>query len=113
MGIMTKEEVENKYLEKLQMIKPIYASAANAKSIAMEMQESKRYPEMYWGGAIYFMILDKQLKKHGASLSGLISEYLVCCRIKDDSLTELLKSLDSILIPWRPNYIRNLLQSLH
>lgn len=97
MGVMTHRDVENKYHEKLQMIRPSYTSATDAKSIAMEMQAGNRYPEMYWGGAIYFMILDKQLKEQGASLSGLIREYLVCCRINDDSLTDVLKSWDRIL----------------
>ena len=53
---------------------------------------------MYWGGASYFMQIDKRLRlEYGQELTGFINEYLDCCRMKDMSFEELIESWDRLL----------------
>jgi hypothetical protein len=53
---------------------------------------------MYWGGASYFMQIDKRLQeKHGLELTDFIKEYQRCCRLKDESFEELIESWDRLL----------------
>lgn len=50
------------------------------------------------GYASYFIRLDKNLREeHGTSLTELIKEYQVCCRLEDRSVEEVVASWDNIL----------------
>ena len=97
MGVMTEQEVKAKYQEKLTMLKRNYSSQTDVKTIALEMKRQNRYPEMYWGGSTYFMILDQMLQKEGTNLPSLMQEYLNCCRNSDESLSDVLQSWDKLL----------------
>jgi myo-inositol catabolism protein IolC len=56
-----------------------------------------QYNALYWGSASYFYRADKQLEKEGKiSLTQVIKRYQTCCRSKNESLLEIIKSFNRI-----------------
>jgi len=98
LGIYSKSDVERRYDIKLERAIPHYQKEQDMISIARSLQQSHLYPQLYWGGATYFMILDRRLSEDfDTSLLQLVKEYQECCRLGDDSLEELLDSWDRII----------------
>ena len=65
--------------------------------VASGLRKTHHYPEMYWGGAYFFFLLDKQLKEEkDMSLCEVLVEYQKCCRMKDSSVDDVIKSIDII-----------------
>ena len=54
------------------------------------------YPTFYWGGAVYFVRVDEQLKAQGSSLQKVLQEFLQCCRMNRRSLDALAAKLDGL-----------------
>ena len=75
-----------------------FNSDLTAASIATRLMDNQQYPAAYWGGAYFFVIAERLLiKKHDTTLAELITHYQDCCRISDNSLADVIASLDSIL----------------
>lgn len=98
MGICSPEQVREIYTEKIERCRPAYERDQDFVTTAKEQKSKNRYPDMYWGGASYFMQIDKQLKEqHGRTFSAFIKEYLLCCRLEDKTFEELIISWDELL----------------
>ena len=98
LGIYTREEVRDIYASKIERCKPAYNRNEDFVSVARELRERNRYPDMYWGGASYFMQIEQQLQsEHGQNFCEIIRDYLLCCRLKERDLDGLLKTLDHLL----------------
>jgi hypothetical protein len=79
-------------------VRPYYDRDEDFVTVSRELKGRNRYSVMYWGGASYFMQIDQRLQEeHGLELTDFITEYQRCCRLKDESLEELIKSWDRLL----------------
>ena len=86
------------YAEKIERCRPSYERERDFVTVAKELKSKNRYPDMYWGGASYFMQIDKGLsEEYGRTFSGFIKEYLLCCRLKDEAFEELIASWVELL----------------
>lgn len=64
---------------------------------APELRRSGDYPTYYWGGAVYFLRADTALRARGlGGLSGLLREYMACCRRREAGLAGLLQQFDEL-----------------
>lgn len=65
---------------------------------ADQLIANHKYHEFYWGGASYFLTIDKRLRnERNMSLVDVIKEYQVCCRLKDKNLESIISSFDNII----------------
>lgn len=97
MNEMTEKQVKDKYDSKLDAAYPYYQKEEPFAEVAMDLRSQHRYPQMYWGGAYFFVQLDKELKKNnGKSLCEVLVEYQDCCRLQDGSIDDIMTSFDQI-----------------
>lgn len=62
-----------------------------------QLHRQGAYSVYYWGGAVYFMNIDAQLRNKGrAGLTTLIGDYVRCCRQTQTDFTGLLAQLDQL-----------------
>ena len=98
LGIISNEGLGEIYSQKMERVRPSYDRNQDFVTVAKDLQKRNRYPDMYWGGASYFMKIDQGLADDfGKTLPGFIHEYLICCRSKDEGLEELIESWDHLL----------------
>jgi len=98
LGIFSPSELRAIYAEKIERCRSSYDRDEDFVTVARELRSKNRYPDMYWGGASYFMQIDQVLQDdHGQSLTGLIKEYLLCCRPDDKDLDGLINTWDHLL----------------
>lgn len=86
------------YVSKIQPHWAYYQSHHSAASVARRLLESGNYPAAYWGGAWFFVLADKRLQAQGQDLVQVIRRYQHCCRLADDTLEDVVHSLDSGLV---------------
>ncbi len=97
MGQMTKEQVINKYKTKIDKIKSNFLCSSTYLNVLDSLRKKHNYQAMYWGSVNYFIQVDSLLRENGnQGLNSLIKEYQKCCRNKDDSMQDVLSSLDSL-----------------
>lgn len=74
-----------------------YQQQTSMAATAALLLGQRRFPAGYWGGAQFFVVADRQLQQQGkGSLTSLISSYQHCCRLQDDTLAEVIVSLDTL-----------------
>ena len=96
-GVLTKTEMDKKYNEKLVLVKQAYNSSDSFMGLSEKAKGSHNYPALYWGGACYFFMVDALLKeKHGTSLEEVIQKYQTEGRLEDETLEEVITSLDLV-----------------
>jgi len=94
---MSQAEVDEKYRRKLSNAYPYYQENSTFAETAMALRKRNYYAEMYWGGAYFFMQLDKRLKaEKNMNLCAILKQYQDCCRMGDSNINDVLKSLDKI-----------------
>lgn len=98
MGVLDADEVRERYRRRLDKAGRQYTYHDRALAeAAPRLQAEGRYPVMYWGGAIYFLRVDAELRgMYDTSLLQVLRDYLACCRQHGASLHELLRQLDAI-----------------
>lgn len=98
LGIYSAGEVGALYAKKIERCRSAYDRDEDFVTVARELRGRNRYPDMYWGGASYFMQIDQVLgEEDGQSFTGLIKEYLLCCRQEDKDLEGLISTWDHLL----------------
>jgi hypothetical protein len=96
-GVMTTNEVIEKYASKLYSIKSTYDSDADFLAVSKQLKNRYNYPAVYWGGACYFYQADSILRlEKNMSLTDVIVQYQERGRESDQSLEELISSLNEI-----------------
>ena len=96
-GIYTAKEIQKKYSDKLKNILPYYNSNDSFIEVSGKLKKAHNYSALYWGGACYFFQVDALLKQdHNSSLREVIRKYQNNGRLTDDSLEDLISSLDEI-----------------
>jgi hypothetical protein len=98
MGECTQADIDAKYKTKFDAARPYYQADEPFAEVAMSLRKRHRYPEMYWGGALYFVQLNEILESaYNTSLSEILTQYQACCRSTDSSLNDVLSSWDSLV----------------
>jgi len=99
MGIFTEEEFEEMYSRKINDTREFYDDTEKTFSeVSANLFEEYHYGTVYWGGAGYFYIADKQLQeKHNMRFTEVVQEYQKCCRLEDKNFGDILNSWDSII----------------
>ena len=97
MGLLSKPEVDALYTQKIDRAQSNYTQI-NQPFIAgiKKLMERQDHPTMYWGGAVYFLRVDTQLKKQSSSLNSVLKTFLDCCRTQPFELSSLIHALDRI-----------------
>ncbi|MEQ8858009.1 MAG: hypothetical protein RIC56_05130 [Pseudomonadales bacterium] len=97
MGVLTAAEAERRYRRNFERAERGYGDArAPFARAAPRLRAERKYPVMYWGGAAYFLQVDKELAMDGSSLLAVLRDYLRCCRRDRASLDVLLADLDRL-----------------
>ena len=63
---------------------------------AATLRSRRDYPTMYWGGAVYFLNVDRSLKQRGRSVIDTLQAYAECCRKHSADLPSLVQELDRL-----------------
>jgi hypothetical protein len=97
MGIITEAQVQERYRRSIRKANNKY----NLKNVpfisAVPVLRARRdHPTLYWGGAVYFLQVDKALVSRDSSLIEVLSNYVACCRHKRHDLDDLIKQLDRL-----------------
>lgn len=96
-GIMTTDEVIEKYASKFHIIKSKYDSDTDFLTVSKQLKNRYNYPAVYWGGACYFYQADSILRlQKNMRLTDVIVQYQKRGRESDQSLEELISSLNEI-----------------
>ena len=100
MKIMTDEQMQNKYKEKIDQNRKYYDSEeAPFIEIARNLVEkSHNYPAMYWGSTSYFILLDQKLQEEkGYGINELVRKYQQNGRNRDVDIEEMILTMDSLI----------------
>lgn len=97
MGVYSEEEVQKKYQDKKSLIENAYNDDLPFVKDTKQLKARYNYPAMYWGGAQYFIKINELLLEQETTLIDEIKIYQTCCRLKDNDISSLLKSLDNNL----------------
>ncbi len=97
MGMLNEQETSEKYENRIRRADKRY-SMPNMPftEAAPVLFERRLYPVMYWGGASYFLNIDKALKENESSLKDVLREYVSCCRMRKSNFHELIQLFDKI-----------------
>jgi len=94
----TQEDINKKFKTKLDMARPYYQKDEPYAEVAMSLRKTYHFPEMYWGGAFFFIQLNNNIKAiDGRTLGEVLKDYQICCRLEDDDLESLLNSIDQLV----------------
>ena len=98
-GAWSREEIMQRYQARLDKAAAAYQYTDRPfVEVVPELRAERKYPTMYWGGAVYFLQLDKALKSnHNTSLIELLSAYMRCCRRDQDDLDNLIAAFDRLI----------------
>lgn len=93
----TSQQIQDKYERKLTNALPYYQSNSPFIDVADSLRRNHHYPEMYWGSVTFFDNLNQHLQNtKEKSLNELLQKYQKCCRLKDETLNDLMKSFDEL-----------------
>ena len=96
-GIL-KGTLDERYQKKITPHLKWFNSDLTAAAIARRLLSQRNYPAGYWGGAWFFILADQQLRqKHNVSLNMVVEQYQTCCRLRDNTVQEVLKSFDQLI----------------
>lgn len=94
----TQEDIDKKFKTKLDMARPYYQENEPFDKVAMSLRKTYNYPEMYWGGAYFFIQLNASLlASNDRSLGNVLKEYQSCCRLEDGSMGAIIESIDKLV----------------
>ena len=98
MGVLTQAQSRQRYLERFNRAQQRFdlPHLPFAKA-AQELRKQRRFPTLYWGGAIYFWQVNAQLREHSAdALIGALAQFVQCCRRSTRTFDQLITQLDTL-----------------
>lgn len=97
-GAWGREEIIQRYQRRLDEAASAYRYPDRPfVEMTSKLREERKFRALYWGGAVYFLQLDKTLKNdHNTSLISLLSTYLRCCRLDRDEIENLIAVFDRL-----------------
>jgi len=97
MGILSDEQMLERYRVRIERAAGNYRADAQPFAVAAPtLHRSGQQPTMYWGGAVYFLQIDRALREQGDSLQRVLASYVECCRAGNHGLSGLIAELDRI-----------------
>lgn len=67
----------------------------NLAEAQQDMIDAGQYPRVYWGGAVYFLQVDRELQeRHSTRLTTVVADYAACCLRRFGSMERLVQDLD-------------------
>jgi len=95
MNLMSAKDLDQEYKRRLIKAKSRYKfNDIPFVLAAKKLRAQRKFPTLYWGGAAYFLQVDKALKAEGSSLLKTLRDYVVCCRRNSSELNALTQQLD-------------------
>lgn len=99
--IMAKQDVLNEtpeqaYDRKFSPYRQLYQSNSAALARINELFEQRQFRPAYWGSAQFFIMADQQLDERGIKLVELVNDYVTCCRMADETLSDIINSWDKL-----------------
>lgn len=96
-GVLDSTAVHQKYRERLDRALLRLQSDQTFPELCEQLLKRHDYPTVYWGGAVYFFqINDRLIAEHNTDLFAVIRSYQQRGRLEDETLDELVQSLDTI-----------------
>lgn len=97
MSILDDEQMQERYRAKIGTAEQRYdLDEIPFADAARMLVERREYPTMYWGGATYFLQVDRLLRQRGTSMLAVLREFVECCRVDTRSFSSLVHELDRI-----------------
>jgi len=98
MGVLNRKEVAEHYQQRLDKAALTFNYPGRSfVDAAPRLRAEGKISVMYWGGAVYFLRLNRKLESNaGMNLIDLVSDYMICCRRNYDSLPGLIADFDAI-----------------
>ena len=96
-GVMTEAEVQSAYSRKIRTAAAKYDLGDMTFIDAVPVLRARReFPTAYWGGAVYFLNVDRELRSSGTALVDVLRQFVTCCRQRRYELDSLVAELDRI-----------------
>lgn len=97
LGVLSRKQVADKYQRHITQAYENYRfHRLPFDRAAAELRRRRAYSTLYWGGAVYFLQADFQLRQQDSSLTELLVDYVACCRTQPNGLAELVEKLDGL-----------------
>jgi len=96
-GVMSEAEMQSAYSRKIRTVAVNYDLPDLTFIDAVPVLRARReYPTAYWGGAIYFLNVDAELRRDGKTVIDVLRQFVMCCRQGRYGLDSLVEELDRI-----------------
>lgn len=99
MGVLSDKTMAERYLRNLQRADRNYHRYRGRPfaDAASRLRSEGKYPTMYWGGAAYFLQVNRTLKSaEEPNLVAVLRQYLDCCRVNRARMESLVEELDRV-----------------
>ncbi|KUJ83371.1 hypothetical protein AWR36_005770 [Microbulbifer flavimaris] len=97
MGILTPEQAQARYRVRVERAAKRYRYDNQPfAAAALKLRANSEYPTMYWGGAVYFLNVDSQLREKGSSMRAVLKKYVRCCRLRNHGIEQMTQELDRL-----------------
>lgn len=97
LGDLTDEQMRARYQERIDRAERRYdMNEMPFAEAAPKLRARRQYPTMYWGGAVYFLRVDRELRERDQSIPEVIRSFVECCRSKRYDLKGLAAELDRL-----------------
>lgn len=96
-GVLDSDAVHLEYSERLDRALLRLSSDQTFPELCEELLKRHDYPTVYWGGAVYFFLINNRLiEEHNTDLFAVIRNYQQNGRLEDETLEDVVASLDTI-----------------
>ncbi|NND60641.1 MAG: hypothetical protein HKN49_10265 [Gammaproteobacteria bacterium] len=96
-GVLSADAAARRYNERLDNARRNYRYPRQPfLAVTGQLRRDRAYRTLYWGGAAYFIDVDRVLRAQGSSLVTVLGAYLDCCRRNTAELDSLVADLDRL-----------------
>ena len=97
LGVITEKQAQARYQARIGRAERRYdMDDTPFVEAAPTLRARRQYPTMYWGGAVYFLRVDRELRETGQSLVEVVRDFVECCRSNTRGLNRLVAELDRL-----------------
>lgn len=97
LGVVDAAEARSRYRARVSRAKRRYSMHDTPfVDAAQTLAARRQFPTMYWGGAVYFLQMDRQLRARGSSMLDVLQQFVDCCRHRRHGFEGLIAELDRI-----------------
>ncbi len=96
-GVLSADDMWARYREKIERAQSRYDMPDRTFTEAAQALRARRdFPTEYWGGAVYFLRVDAELRRRGSSVPELVRAFVACCRLEARNFDALIGTLDRL-----------------